>query len=447
METTKMQQPSQAAHPMLINIPQPPPSNPDTPSDMPGTPTSTTTSLSTLSTTAIKDGHRGHAQHNGPHRGHQSQASTNSLEAERADRISRLAGLSNLTALRGGPNPNAQTTPTSGNFGQNAPTAPAYFDANGQPVASTKMSTVGTASATSSGDGRTLDGGDREMMDDVEDEDMRSMDTNFRTNDSVSVGGGISSIGGGGSRSAIGGGGARSEALDPMDEDLATRSVGGFDDRMSDDGNASLVGFGEGAGSTVSGPIYQRRPVPGTSSAGAMAFARWQLERSSSGISDTSAAGGVAASTTATAGSGSTSTAPAARRDTVRQVALPDAGVSDMPLAASAAQERQDARMVGGVATDGAAKTGVAPGDDDVFVDTSTRSPLPISQSQQHGDLSHRQQTLQQTHQPTSPTSREAAERIFQRLNEEDSRVGGSGPVLESAGTSGDRLGQFYFEK
>ncbi|KAI6344244.1 hypothetical protein MCOR25_011096 [Pyricularia grisea] len=446
METTKMQQPSQAAHPMLINIPQPPSSNPDTPSDMPGTPTSTTTSLSALSTTAIKDGHRGHTQHNGPHRGHQSQASTNSLEAERADRISRLAGLSNLTALRGGSQPNAQTTASS-NFGQNATAAPAYFDANGQPVASTKMSTVGTASATSSGDGRTLDGGDREMMDDVEDEDLRSMDTNFRTNDSASVGGGISNIGGGGSRSAMGGGGARSEALDPMDEDLATRSVGGFDDRMSDDGNASLVGFGEGAGSTVSGPIYQRRPVPGTSSAGAMAFARWQLERSSSGISDTSAAGGVAGSTTATAGSGSTSTAPAARRDTVRQVALPDTAVSDMPLAASAAQERRDARMVDGVATDGAAKMDVAPGDDDVFVDTSTRNPLPISQLQQHGDLAHRQQNSQQTNQPTSPTSREATERIFQRLDEDESRVGSSGPVLGSAGTSGDRLGQFYFEK
>ncbi|EJT79629.1 hypothetical protein GGTG_04713 [Gaeumannomyces tritici R3-111a-1] len=73
-----------------------------------------------------------------------------------------------------------------------------------------------------------------------------------------------------------------------------------FDDRMSDnddDGSASLVGFGEGAGSTVSGPIYragstisgpiyQRRPVPGTSSAGAMAFARWQLERGASGLGD-----------------------------------------------------------------------------------------------------------------------------------------------------------------
>lgn len=443
METTKMQQPSQAAQPIFINIPQPAPSNPDTPSDMPGTPTSTTTSLSALSTTAIKDGHRGHPQNAGPHRGHQAHASTNSLEAERADRISRLAGLSNLTALRGGTQQNSQTTPASGQSAQNTPAAPAYFDANGQPVASTKMSTVGTASATSSGDGRTLEGGDRETLDDAEDEDMHSMDTNFRTNDSASVGGG-------GPRSALGGGGgARSDAPDPMEEDLATRSVGGFDDRMSDDGNASLVGFGEGAGSTVSGPIYHRRPVPETSSAGAMAFARWQLERSSSVISDSSAAGGMAASTTATAGS-STSTAPATRRDTVTQNPFPDSVGGEVAFGASAAQERREARMVNGVAMGGEARMDTISGDDDDrFVDTSTRSPVPLSQEpqDQQESLSSRQQMSQGAQQPISPSTREVAERLFQRLDEGESQEGGSGPVLDSAGDSDKRLGHFYFEK
>lgn len=133
-----------------------------------GTPTSTTTSLSALSTTAIKDGHRGHATATTHHPGHQQHASQGSLEAERADRISRLAGLSNVNQLRSPPsagsaaparNSNSpQTTPTSAVFPHTthrpiAPLiqgAPAYFDSNGQPVAVTKMSTSGTASATES---------------------------------------------------------------------------------------------------------------------------------------------------------------------------------------------------------------------------------------------------------------------------------------------------------
>ncbi|PSR75247.1 hypothetical protein BD289DRAFT_487189, partial [Coniella lustricola] len=154
-----------SAHPTLINLP-PPSSNPDTPSDMPGTPTSTTTSLSALSTTAIKDGHRGHALPLAGHRGsHPHHASQNSLEAERADRISRLAGLSSVSQQRTPPHAGSliaanspQTTPTSLGFPHNATQAapphvlgvPAYFDSNGQPVAVTKVSTVGTASATES---------------------------------------------------------------------------------------------------------------------------------------------------------------------------------------------------------------------------------------------------------------------------------------------------------
>lgn len=133
-----------------------------------GTPTSTTTSLSALSTTAIKDGQRGHALPTTGHRGHHQHASLGSLEAERADRISRLAGLSSVSQLRSSPSAGSQppannsnspqTTPTSTGFPQHPPQSvapqvlgvPAYFDSNGQPTAMTKMSTVGTASATES---------------------------------------------------------------------------------------------------------------------------------------------------------------------------------------------------------------------------------------------------------------------------------------------------------
>lgn len=61
--------------------------------------------------------------------------------------------------------------------------------------------------------------------------------------------------------------GATASTMDIDDDNLTNRSVGGqdqFDDNMSDDdGSASLVGFGEGANSTYSGPIYVRRPLPG----------------------------------------------------------------------------------------------------------------------------------------------------------------------------------------
>ncbi|KAK8057078.1 hypothetical protein PG996_011015 [Apiospora saccharicola] len=376
---------SQQTGPMLINLPTPS-SQPDTPNDMPGTPTSTTTSLSALSTTAIKDGHRGHTHGfpalGGP-RGHQHQSSTNSLEAERADRISRLAGLERVSTLR---TPSQQqqaghaqsqspqqTTPTSTTFPNNQlqqnqignlPVAPAYFDSNGQPTAATKMSTVGSASATGSVD-----------------EDVMSMDTNYRTMDVDSTSG-----------------------ADAMDEEMASRSVGGFEDRMSDDGTASLVGFGEGANSTVSGPIYHRRPLPGAAGAAGV----WGLERSSSGLSE----------------------GAMLRSQQMREAANMTAS-GDVNASASAQAERRDARMMDGVSVDGGGHVGTS--DDDVFVDTTTRGPVP----------------MQGGHQGTSgSTSREAAERILrERLDRGETRVGGASSTLGNTSGGGEALGRFYFEE
>ncbi|KAI1385369.1 uncharacterized protein F4822DRAFT_342394 [Hypoxylon trugodes] len=393
----------QQTAPMLINIP-PPPSNPETPSDMPGTPTSTTTSLSALSTTAIKDGHRGNAFHGlGGPRGHQHHQSTNSLEAERADRISRLAGLERVSTLRA-PNQNhqshspgnaysPQTTPTSatGQPANSAALTPAYFDSNGQPVAVTKVSTVGTASATGSVGARTTattetEGGETYEMDadltevDEEEDGSMSMDTNYRAMDVDSTSG----------------------AIDPMDEDLASRSVGGFEDRMSDDGTASLVGFGEGANSTVSGPIYHRRPLPGTAGATGV----WGLERSSSGLS---------------------------QEASMRTREMRDVG-NDTPISASAAAETRQAKYVDGVAVDGGGHVGTS--DDDVFVDTTTRGPVPVQPGQP------RTSALREG--VGGPATREAAERIVrERL---DGGEGGRAPVLGNS-KDGDKLGKFYFEE
>ncbi|KAF4126112.1 hypothetical protein GMORB2_1358 [Geosmithia morbida] len=326
---------------------------------MPGTPTSTTTSLSALSTTAIKDGHRGHFPQAGPpgldHRGHHHNPSTTSLEAERADRISRLAGLERVSTLRAPPQTppgggaatssvggaavsslSPQTTPTSTGFPPNYPGAqhpatPAYFDSNGQPVAVTKMSTVGTASATASATeshtGEEVDD-DRTTAGDV-DEDVLSTDTNYRDAGSVTSTG---------------------ADQDAMNEDMDRMGPGADDDHMSD-GSASLVGFGEGAGSTVSGPIYHRRSTLGSASAAQQMWGG--LERTNSGLSDT-------------------------RRERDR-----DAGGSDTPImsaaaAAAAMQERRDARMMDGVSADQARP--YSPGtQQDSFVDTTSRGPVPVS--------------------------------------------------------------------
>ncbi|KAI1171604.1 hypothetical protein F4777DRAFT_564809 [Nemania sp. FL0916] len=382
--------------PMLINIP-PPPSNPETPSEIPGTPTSTTTSLSALSTTAIKDGHRGHAHLalGGP-KGHGHHPSIHSLEAERADRISRLAGLERVSTLRApnqhhGPTAGSpQTTPTSTGFPAHtipAAMAPAYFDANGQPTAATKISTVGTASATGSVGARTAtEPGERFEADLTEiDEDGLSTDTNYRPMDIDSTSG----------------------AIDPMDEDMANRSVGGFEDRMSDDGTASLVGFGEGANSTVSGPIYTRKPHHGAPGAGGV----WGLERTSSGLS---------------------------QEAMFRHREMRDVPSSDTPVSSTAVAERREAKYVDGVAMDGGGHVGTA--DDDMFVDTTTRGPVPIQpapiQPGQH-------QTSALREGVGGPATREAAERILRERLEQGGE--GQGPVLGNS-QGGEKIGKFYFE-
>src|SRR2546423_3184280 len=182
--------------PTLINLP-PPPS--DTPTDQgPGTPNSGTTSLSALSVVAVKDGHQGHTLSHGHGHGHHhprdSVPSTTTLDAERADRISRLAGLERVSAVRH----SAQGHLAPGAGSANPP--PGYFDSVAPQVK--ERSTVGSASATGSVGGRTTWASD----------DMDKMSE---------------------------------------DQDDGTSSTGG----LSDEGNASLVGFGEGASSTVSGPI------------------------------------------------------------------------------------------------------------------------------------------------------------------------------------------------
>ncbi|KAK4676167.1 hypothetical protein QC764_509725 [Podospora pseudoanserina] len=242
---------SQTSHPTLINLP-PGPSNPDTP-EIPGTPTSTTTSLSALSTTAIKDGHKGTVHHH-PHplnpRGlpPQYDPSNSSLEAERADRISRLTGLapaafSRQQQFRSGQQQPIQPYTQTQQF--QPPTGIAYFDAQGQPQMQNKMSTVGSASATEvspslgggsvSGRSRTTTMRGREDGD----EDM------LTEMDSASVAGGSGYV-------------DEDMMIDEMDDDgLSRRSAGTYDEE--DDGRESLVGFGEGAGSTGDAEWWRAR--------------------------------------------------------------------------------------------------------------------------------------------------------------------------------------------
>lgn len=310
------------------------------------------------------------------------------------------------------------------------------------------MSTVGSASATESVGGRTTTttttdvGGDNSTLGEDRDEDM------LTEMDSVSTKGYM-------------GGDAMDEELD----NLTSRSVGGYEDRMSDDGTASLVGFGEGAGSTLSGPIYHRRALPSQGSAGpGAAAALWGLERSNSGLSD-----GVSG-----------------RRDLAARASDRDTSTgTDTPVSQSAVRERREARMMDGVAMDSTAPsvaqaaTDAGAADDDVFVDTTTRGPIPLQQSpptaahaarerqqqqQRHPHLhAHRQQhqhhnqhgTPQQPQQPhpnstSSPTTREAAERIVREtLGEGEARPGATalGSTRTGPGSGGgERLGRFYFE-
>lgn len=129
------------------------------------------------------------------HHGRGAASSANTLQAERADRISRLAGLESVAAAR---TPGGHLAP-----GGQQQHPPGYFDNTPQ---FRERSTVGSASATGSVGGRTtwasgsIDYDADKMSEDQDD--------------------GVSSQGG-----------------------------------MSDEDKASLVGFGEGAGSTVSGPV------------------------------------------------------------------------------------------------------------------------------------------------------------------------------------------------
>ncbi|EOD48279.1 putative membrane-associated eicosanoid glutathione metabolism protein [Neofusicoccum parvum UCRNP2] len=210
--------PAMSNVPTLINLP-PPPSDPVTPSDAPGTPNSATTSMSELSTVAIKDGHRGHLPHH-----HQ-----NPLDAERADRISRLAGLERVAATGGRP---SNLNPSSAAYGHNPtgssgsiPPTQGYFDANNQPQIVRERSTVGSASATGSVGGRTTWASGSDVGYDPSIADRMS-----------------------------------------EDQEMETSSMGGF----SDEGAASLVGFGEGARTPAraqSGGIGS--PVVGKASAAA----------------------------------------------------------------------------------------------------------------------------------------------------------------------------------
>jgi hypothetical protein len=120
----------------------------------------------------------------------------------------------------------------------------------------TKMSTVGSASATGSSGGNTTtwvsgSGSGRGYTDaDTEDTtDQMSMETNYR------------------------------DVVDERDQYSVMEQSDG--DGMSDEGNASLVGFGEGAGSTVSGPTYtrSRASVGGISGTGMGADAAERIVR------------------------------------------------------------------------------------------------------------------------------------------------------------------------
>ncbi|EEH23481.1 hypothetical protein PABG_05692 [Paracoccidioides brasiliensis Pb03] len=190
--------------PTLIDLP-PPPSEPVTPSDMgPSTPNSGTTSLSALSTTAIKDGHQGHCHrsHHAHRSSNASESSTTTLDAERADRISRLAGLERVATSRpsgGGPSSSANPQGMPGGFSYQPP---GYFD-HLQPLFK-ERSTVGSASATGSIGGRTTWASSSDIF----------------------------------------------ESDRPGDDDGVSSIAG-----LSDEGSSSLVGFGEGANSTVSGPV------------------------------------------------------------------------------------------------------------------------------------------------------------------------------------------------
>ncbi|EEP75685.1 conserved hypothetical protein [Uncinocarpus reesii 1704] len=279
------------AHPTLINLP-PPPSEPPTPSEMgPSTPNSGTTSLSGVSTTAIKDGHQGklYPHSHRPRRRHSdaSDTSTDTLAAERADRISRLAGLERVAT---------RTPRDTGTPGNNFPSGgpPSWFDPTYAHLLQKERSTVGSASATGSIGGRTTWASGSDIFD-----------------------------------------------HDKLNDDDGVSSTGGFSDE-----NASLVGFGEGASSTISGPVSTGGPNRMTVSS-----------RQSSGV------GGNRAST-------ANSTATHLPQPGQIPPSSPSPAGSNTPQAPEY-DPIDDARMVDGITFD-----------EDV-VDTTVRPPRPVAYEQQ----------------------------------------------------------------
>lgn len=256
------------------------------------------------------------------------------------------------------------------------------------------MSTVGTASATESvsdactrSNMATWDAylaADKERRADdgtsKQDIDMMSTDTNFgRETEADSASGYV--------------GNAPTEHTADMevDEDnMTNRSVGQFEqeDNMSDDGSASLVGFGEGANSTISGPIYVRRPLPGT------------IERTSSGLSEGATLG--------------------ARRERFDRE--------------DPAGDRRDPRVFDAVSPDGVRSSSVA-ADDGAFTDINSTTPAPVSGSIQPGSTSALRETQHGAHtrhhlnhqQP--PTAREAAERAMREKGLEPGQRSGGSPT------------------
>lgn len=187
-----------------------------------------------------------------------------------------------------------------------------YFDHAGNPVLAKERSTVGSASATGSAGGRTTW---------ASGSDMYEVDKMSEDNDAVSSGG------------------------------------------LSDEGNASLVGFGEGANSTVDGPVSNPPP-------GAYGY-----------------------------GSGTTPTSGNAPSRMIPKMARPDA--EGLHGGAGLGAEKERAKMIDGVTYDR-----------DV-VDTTARSPLPagIASAASLGTGSN-QGTPAPRHAGLS--GRETAERIVQ---------------------------------
>ncbi|KJZ69573.1 hypothetical protein HIM_11035 [Hirsutella minnesotensis 3608] len=291
---------------------------------------SSSVSISALSTTAVKDGHYDHLSPGLLGRGHQRNQSRTSVEAERADRISRLEGLEFVSTLRaplptsagsGGsaPSLSRQTIPTSAtgfpaNFPATQHLTPSYFDSNGQPVAVSTVQTVNkTENHVSEGDNLRATAGER-------DENMLCMETNYCETDP-----GMSMR-------------ANADAMEEELDGIATCSVGGCEDRTSDGGTASLVGFGEEANSTISGPTYRRRVAPRS----LISQQIYGLERINSGMSG-----------------------PQHNSDTPMG--------DGTPVSSSAIQERHDARMMDGVAAETPHPGGST--DQDFFVDTTFRWP------------------------------------------------------------------------